>query len=433
MHEPACYPVGMRIKLSKKSHLAVLSSIGTVAVIAGAVLIPSLTSAANPTVRQGSTSTYAVLAATTVTNTGPTTISGTAGGDIGLSPGTSYTGSGSVTTNGVAHIADAAAVIAQADLTTAFGDLAVPTPTTLAAPDLAGQTLVPGTYTTTPGTFSNSGTLTLNAGGDASAVFIFQAASTVITSTSSSMVLTGGAQACNVFWRVGSSATIGTGSTFVGHVYADISITANTGATIYGNLLARTGAVTLDNTTIVNNSCVTPTPTPTATTPEVVPTIPQDSSITSISSSECTTTNDYVVKINGDFPSRVGNVSVDGVNAPLSQWTQSPSQITLTVPAGTKKTFTIEIYNGKFPVLPAQTFICTVPVVEVVATPTPTPTVEASETPTPEATIATGETVTETGGELPQTGTNNFNYLLLGLALLGLGAGGFLMRKRIQK
>jgi len=426
----------MRIKLSKKSHLAILSSIGTVAVVAGALLIPTLTSAANPVVRQGTTSTYVVLGASTVTNTNATTISGTAGSDVGLSPGTSYTGSGSVarTGTGVDHITDAAAAIAQSDLTIAFGDLGVPTATTLAAPDLVGQSLVPGTYSTVSGTFANSGVLTLNAGGDASAVFIFRTATTVTTSTGSSMVLTGGAQACNVFWQVGSSATIGSGSTFVGHIYAQTSITAVSGATIYGNLLARTGAVTLDNNTIINNSCVTPTPTPVAT-PADIQSPPQDSSITSITSSECTTTNDYTVYLNGSFPSSVANVAVDGVNIAATRWIQTPTRLEVNIPKSSKKTFAIEVYNGRIPMLTKQVFICTTPVVEVVASPTPSPTpsAAATETPTPEVTIAAGETVTETGGELPQTGTNNYNYLLLGLALLGLGAGGLLMRKRLQK
>jgi type VI secretion system secreted protein VgrG len=238
--------------------------------LAALVVMPSISLAANPVIRQGTTSTYGVLAGSTVTNTGATTISGTAGGDIGLSPGTSFTGSASVTTSGVLHITDTAASIAQTDLVTAYNDLGIPTPTTLGAPDLAGQTLLPGTYATAAGTFANSGTLTFDAQGDPSAVFVFQAASTVITSPNSTMVLTNGAQACNIFWQVGSSATLGVSSTFRGHIYALTSITANTGATIYGQLLARNGAVTLDTNTIRNDSCVTSA----ATT--IAPAIPGD-------------------------------------------------------------------------------------------------------------------------------------------------------------
>ena len=238
-----------------------LKQIGIVAGIAFATFLPaSPSSAGAPAINQGTTSTYGVLAATTITNSGPTTISGTAGGDIGLSPGSSVTGLADITRSGDDHITDTAASIAQTDLVTAYNDLGIPTPTVLAAADLAGETILPGTYSTNSGTFENSGTLTLDGGGDPDAVFIFQAASTVITSVDSSMVLTNGAQACNVYWQVGSSATIGVNSTFIGHVYALTSITADTGATIYGQLLARNGAVELYSNTIVNDLCTSTTP-----------------------------------------------------------------------------------------------------------------------------------------------------------------------------
>jgi hypothetical protein len=117
------------------------------------------------------------------------------------------------------------------------------------------------------GTLTNSGNVILDAQGDPTAVFVFQAASTAITSVGSTMTLANGAQACNVYWRVGSSATIGVDSTFIGHVYALTSITANTGAQITGQLLARNGAVTLDTNRIVNNVCTaTATTTTRATT-----------------------------------------------------------------------------------------------------------------------------------------------------------------------
>jgi hypothetical protein len=160
-----------------------------------------------------------------------------------------------VTRSGADHITDSAASIAQADLVTAYDDLGVPAPTILSSPDLAGRTLLAGTYAAAAGTLANSGNVILDAQGDPTAVFVFQAASTAITSTGSTMTLTNGAQACNVYWRVGSSATLGVNSTFIGHVYALTSITANTGASINGQLLARNGAVSLDTNTIVNNAC----------------------------------------------------------------------------------------------------------------------------------------------------------------------------------
>lgn len=225
--------------------------------IGGSTLITNSASARTIKVRQGTTTDYGVLAGSTVTNTGPTTISGSAGGSVGLSPGTSVTGTASMTISGALHIADSAASIAKTDLVTTYNDLGIPSPAILSSPDLAGRVLLAGTYKTSAGTFSNSGKLTLDAKGDPNAVFIFQAASTVITSTASSMALTNGAQACNVFWRVGSSATLGVNSTFIGSVVALTSISAKTGAKVLGQLLARNGAVTLDSNTIINNACVT--------------------------------------------------------------------------------------------------------------------------------------------------------------------------------
>lgn len=228
------------------------------------LMTSAMTSAAGPTIRPGTTTTYGILAGSAITNTGATTISGTAGGDVGLFPGTAYTGSGSVTISGTEHITDSAASIAQTDLVTAYDDLGVPSPTILSSPDLAGRTLLTGTYAATAGTLSNSGNVILDAEGDPTAVFVFQADSTVITSVGSTMTLANGAQACNVYWRVGSSATIGVNSTFIGHVYALTSITANTGASITGQLLARNGAVTLDSNTITNNACTAVATTSTA-------------------------------------------------------------------------------------------------------------------------------------------------------------------------
>ena len=288
-------------------------------VLVAMVVLPSVSSAENPVIRQGTTSTYAVLAASTITNTGATTITGTAGGDIGLSPGTSFTGSAGVTTNGVLHITDTAASIAQTDLVTAYNDLGVPTPTTLSSADLAGQTVLPGTYATASGTFANSGTLTFDAQGDSSAVFIFQAASTVITSPSSTMVLTNEAQAYNIYWQVGSSATLGVSSTFRGHIYALTSITANTGATVYGQLLARNGAVTLDTNTIVNDSCIAAAAT-TTSTPSSATTAP--SSVTTAPSSVTT-----APAINGDTLPSTGIDSLSCIAAAATT-TSTPSSAT---------------------------------------------------------------------------------------------------------
>ncbi|HEY5423725.1 MAG TPA: ice-binding family protein [Ilumatobacteraceae bacterium] len=213
--------------------------------------------AAEAPVGLGTAASFAVLGGTTVTNTGPSVISG----DVGLSPGTAITGFPPGIVNGTTHATDAVAAQAQIDTTTAYNDAAGRASTATVSADLAGQTLVSGVYS--GGTLGLTGTVTLDAQGDPNAVFIFQSASTLITASSSVVALINGASACNVFWQVGSSATLGTNSTFVGTILALTSIAATTGVTIDGRLLARNGEVTLDTNTITSSTCTT---TPTTTT-----------------------------------------------------------------------------------------------------------------------------------------------------------------------
>jgi hypothetical protein len=166
--------------------------------------------------------------------------------------------------NGTIHSADAVALQAKTDLTTAYNDAAGRSTTSAVTADLGGRTVVPGVYTGT--TLSLTGALTLNAQGNPNAVFVFQSASTLITASASSILLTNGASPCNVYFKVASSTTLGTNSVFVGTVLAHTSITANTGATIAGRLLASTGAVTLDDNTITRPLCAATPPTGTPTT-----------------------------------------------------------------------------------------------------------------------------------------------------------------------
>jgi hypothetical protein len=194
----------------------------------------------------GTAANFAVLAGSTITNTGPTTING----DLGLSPGTSVTGFPPGQVNGTVHAADSAALQAQADLTTAYNNAAGQPATATIPTELGGTTETPGVYDSAAGTFGITGTLTLDAQGDPNAVFIFQAASTLITASASNVSLINGAQVSNVFWVVGSSATLGTSSTLQGNILALTSITVTTGTTINGRALARNGAVTLDTNTI---------------------------------------------------------------------------------------------------------------------------------------------------------------------------------------
>jgi len=200
----------------------------------------------------GTASSFAVLGGQSVTNTGATLVSG----DLGVSPGTSVTGfpPGTVV-GGTIHVADAVALQAQADNAAAYTTFAGEACNTdLTGQDLGGLTLTPGVYC-----FSSSaqltGTLTLDAQGDANALFVFQIGSTLTTASNSSVLVINGASSCNVFWQVGSSATIGTTTTFVGNILALTSISLNTGASVDGRALAHNGSVTMDTNTITAGTC----------------------------------------------------------------------------------------------------------------------------------------------------------------------------------
>jgi hypothetical protein len=193
---------------------------------------------------------FSVLAGTTVTNTGSTVVSG----DVGVCPGTAVTGFPPGLTGGTIHLADGVASLAQATLTAGYIDAAGRAGGTSVAGDLVGQTLTSGVYTSTS-SLANSGDLTLDAQGNPSAVFIFQISSTLITGSGSHVVLANGAKACNVFWQVGSSATLGTNSVFKGTIMALTSITVTTGVNLEGRALARNGAVTLDTDVITGCTC----------------------------------------------------------------------------------------------------------------------------------------------------------------------------------
>ena len=257
------------IKIRKMRFIPLL----LILLLVGMMVVPTMSMAAPSTpvkVELGSTSSFAVLAGSTVTNTGSTTITGDAGVDVGVSAGSAITGfpPGVLTGVGTFHSNDALAISAQTALGNAYVDASTrPITQDLSGIDLGGLTLTPGVYY-----FSSSagftGDLTLDGQGLSDPVFIFQIGSTLITADgapgvpASRVILTNGARYCRTFWQVGSSATLGTYSEFVGHIFAQASITAKTGANVNGQLLARIGAVTLDTNTITNGFCSTP-PAPT--------------------------------------------------------------------------------------------------------------------------------------------------------------------------
>jgi len=193
---------------------------------------------------------FAVLAGSTVTNTGSTVIAG----DVGVDPGSAVTGFPPGLASGAIHKADGAAAQAQAALTAGYIDAAGRSGGTTVAGDLVGKTFTAGVYKSTS-SLALSGDVTLDAQGDPAAVFIFQISSTLTTGSGSHVVLANGAKACNVFWQVGSSATLGTNSVFKGNILALTSITITTGVNLQGRALARNGAVTLDSDVITGCTC----------------------------------------------------------------------------------------------------------------------------------------------------------------------------------
>jgi hypothetical protein len=210
------------------------------------ILLQSSASAAVLAVSLGAANDFAVLSGAGITVAG-TVNSTTITGNIGSFATTTITGLENVILNGVNHAGDAVTQLGKFDLGIAYTDAAGRLPTVNYSPiyDLGGQTLVAGVYNG-PSSFSITGTLTLDAGGDPNAVWIFQAGSTLITGVGSNVLLVGGAQASNIFWQVGSSATLGTNSHFEGTILASQGISLNTGAVLTGRALAKTGAVTMD-------------------------------------------------------------------------------------------------------------------------------------------------------------------------------------------
>jgi Ice-binding-like/Abnormal spindle-like microcephaly-assoc'd, ASPM-SPD-2-Hydin len=308
-----------------------------------ALTIPhQLATAAELPVNLGSAASFGVLAGSTVTSTGDTIVNG----DLGVSPGYSVSGFPPGTVNGNIYVADLTAAQAQLDLTIAYNDAAgrSTAPVTVAG-NIGGQTLPPGLYKSTSGLAISSGDLTLDGQGDPNAVFIFQIASTLVTTSGRQVILIGGAQAANVFWQVGSSATIGTTSEMKGTILADQSITIATGATLEGRALARIGAVTLDG----NGITVTVPTVPTGVAPEIVVEQPLGANIADGGSKDfgsvavgTSTSLTFTIKNIGTADLTISGISIDGANA--ASFTV-PNLIATVSPSGST-TFTVQFAPG---------------------------------------------------------------------------------------
>ncbi len=282
-----------------------------------AVAMAGAASAAAVAVPLGTAAPFAVLAGAGITNTGPTTVRG----DLGTYPTRTTTGDATITTTGKKHGGDAVTQGAKDDLRTGYTTAAGEGPPSPITADLAGRTLTAGVYRS-DSSLGLTGALTLDAGGNPDAVFVFQAGSTLKTASASRIVLSNGAQACHVFWQVGSSATLGTGSTFRGSILALTDITVTTGVTVDGRVLARNGAVTLDTDTITTPSCI-------ASAPSGPPSSPPPSSVP---------------------PSSAPPSSAPPSSAPPSSAPPSRAPPSSTLPAGVRRAMTRVGGVGRLPV-----------------------------------------------------------------------------------
>jgi Ice-binding-like len=378
--------------LHKSISFRLIVGLGAVAL---AVLLFAVGAAAD-TPPLGAASSYAVLSGSTVTNIGSTTISG----DVGVSPGTAVTGfpPGAVT-DGTIHSADTNAAAAQASLGTAYDALAAaPCTNDITGQDLGGLTLVAGVYCSTS-PVQLTGQLTLNAQGDSAAVFIFKGASELTTASGSSVLMTNGGTDCNVFWKVNTSAVLGSTTKFVGNILALTSISLATGASVSGRTLARNGAVTLDTNHVGFEACAVPTPTPIASpTP-----VGQTPSPTPVGQTPSPTPTPTPV---GQTPSPT----------PVGQ-TPSPTPV------------------GQTPSpRPTATRVGQTPTPTLTATPvghTPTPTATpVGQTPTPHITPCC---LPRTGGPSSQGDQVPWTLLLAGLVAIGLGASALVLSARARR
>jgi len=369
------------------------------------VPLPRKLQAPATSVPLGTAGSFAVLAGSGITNTGATTIKG----DVGSSPTPAETGfapcpaADCVTLTGANHTSptpnDAVTVKAKIDLTTAY-NYAAGQVSTQVATELANQRLVAGVYSSASGTFQMTGTLVLDGQNKTNGVWIFQTASTLITGGTGNVSLIRGAQACDVFYQVGSAATLGAGSTLKGTILAHDTISLGNGVTVQGRLLAGeqasgAGAVTLIHDTIVSPLCVTTTPP--SSPPNTPPTGTTPTGTTPTGTTPTGTTPTGTTPTGGVTPT---GTTPTGVTPPIATGT-TPTGVT---PIGTTPTGTTP--TGTTPTGTTPTGTTPTGVTPTGKTPTgATPLATATTTPrTVLATVTTPTTGTPTAGT-PTTGT----------------------------
>lgn len=327
-------------------------------------LVPQSQLAAAVAASLSTANSFAVLAGSGITNTGPTTINGDVGTYATLTETGFGPGADSVTITGTNHVGDATTQGAKTDLVTAYNTTAGEGPTLPIAADLGGQTLTPGVYNSAS-TIGLTGTVTLDGGGDPNAVFVFQAGSALTTASGSSVALVNGAQSCNVFWQVGSDATLGTGSTFRGTLMALSSITVTTGAIVDGRVLARNGAVTLDTNTIIKPTCSAPA----LATLHVVKSV--------INVTGTAVASDFSVNVKTTGGSNVSGSPAPGTVLPGTSYSLSAGSyiVSEATPVGYTQTFGADCPGGSVTLAPGDDKTCTIINTDI---PPPPPTVRAN-------------------------------------------------------
>jgi hypothetical protein len=435
--EPAQRPARHRSTANTVGRIASLAALAAVVAVTS-VYAASGADATHDDASLGTAGSFAVLAGSGITNTGPTTITG----DVGSFPTPAQTGFDSVVLIGENHHDDAVTQGAKDDLTTAY-DVAAGLTGTAHQTELGGSTLLAGVYTSP--TFGLTGTLTLDAQNVADAEFVFQVGSDITTASNSQVLLINGANPCHVVWQVGASATFGTGTAFVGDVLAHTSITANTGATFRGRLLAMGGAVTLDTNIIDNDTCAT-TGDGSTTSSSTTSSSTTSSSTTTTAPAGTTTTTAPAGTTTTEAPAAATTTTTEAAAATT---TEAPT-VPTTTPAAGQGTNT-----GGAPVTPTGSGTGSTPIGEP-GNPAGTP---AGGTPTgapgiPTATPGTPGTPTGTAGPgtpsgspdtpriaspgapssnpLPVTGMPFTSLLAASLALLAGGVGTLAIRSRTR-